>query len=79
MKKLIVTELTCNFELQNYPFDNQQCLLILVNIESNHDIVQLISSSKVAYNGGPSFLNYVIETPEVLKQSNITNGIHLNK
>ena len=76
MKKLIVTELTCNFELQNYPFDNQQCLLILVNIESNQDIVQLISSPKVAYNGGPSFLNYVIETPEVLKQSNITNGIH---
>ena len=76
MSKLIVTELTCNFELQNYPFDNQECLVILVNTESNHDIVQLISSPIVAYSGGPNFLNYVIETPEVIKKSNTTNGIH---
>ena len=76
MSKLIVTELTCNFELQNYPFDNQECLVILVNTVSNHDIVQLISSPTVAYNGGPNFLNYVIETPEVIKKSNTTNGIH---
>ena len=78
MSKLIVTELTCKFELQNYPFDNQECLVILVNTESNHDIVQLISSPTVAYNGGPNsnFLNYVIETPEVIKKSNTTNGIH---
>ena len=76
MSKLIVTELTCNFELQNYPFDNQECFLILVNTESNHEIVQLISSPRVAYNGGPNFLNYVIETPEVIKKSNTTNGIH---
>ena len=66
MEKLAVTEITCTFELQNYPFDNQECFLIFVNKGSNGDIVQLITSLKVAYNGAPSFLNYVIENPEML-------------
>ena len=64
--KFSVVEIDCQFELSHYPFDNQECFLIFVNKGSNGDIVQLITSLKVAYNGAPSFLNYVIENPEML-------------
>ena len=68
--KLVVVEVTCSINLRNYPFDNQECFLILVNKGSNRNIVQLISPLKVAYNGGQDFLNYVIEKPEIID----TNG-----
>ena len=66
MGKLVVTEVTCTFDLQNYPFDNQECFLILVNKGSNTKIVQLIPHQTVIYNGGPNFLNYIIEKPEIM-------------
>ena len=66
MGKLVVTEVTCTFDLQNYPFDNQECFLILVNKGSNRKIVQLIPSPEVHYNGGPNFLNYIIGKPEIM-------------
>ena len=63
---MVVTEVTCTFDLQNYPFDNQECFLILVNKGSNRNIVQLIPPLKVAYNGDTNFLNYIIEKPIML-------------
>ena len=61
--------MTCTFDLQNYPFDNQECFLVFVNKGRNKKIVQLNPPPIVHYNGGPNFLNYIIEQPEILDTS----------
>ena len=66
MSKLVVIELTCTFELYNYPFDIQECYLIIGNKGSVEEIVKLIPAPKVGYSGGPTFLNYEINAPEVI-------------
>ena len=66
MRKLVVIELTCTFELHNYPFDNQECYLNIGNIENVEEIVKLIPAPKVGYSGGFSFLNYEIDVPELI-------------
>ena len=76
--KLEVIEFTCTFNLQKYPFDNQECFLVLVNKGSNHNNVQLISPLKVAYNGGQDFLNYIIEKPEIIDTTGPPCSVYRN-
>ena len=66
LEKLVIIEVACTFDLHHYPFDNQECFMILVNKGNNGDIVQLVPALKVYYIGDPNFLYYTMENPEML-------------
>ena len=60
--KFFVVDISCTFELYYYPFDNQNCLIILVNGNDGEEI-ELVEGSLI-YSGSKNVLQYVIEDLE---------------
>ena len=57
--KFFVVDISCTFELYYYPFDNQNCLIILVNGNDGEEIDLVEGSLK--YSGPKNVLQYVIQ------------------
>ena len=60
--KFFVVDISCTFELNYYPFDHQNCLIILVNGNDGEEI-ELVEGSLI-YSGSKNVLQYVIEDLE---------------
>ena len=57
--KFFVVGIECTFELNYYPFDHQNCLIVLVNGNDGEEI-ELVEGNLI-YSGSKNVLQYVIE------------------
>ena len=63
--------------MEYYPFDQQQCKVVLVNRGNAKKNVQLIADGLV-YNGPTDMLQYYIETPTFIATENNTLVVKIN-
>ena len=63
--KFSVVEIDCQFELSHYPFDNQECLLYLVNQGNIGNRIKLFNGM-LSYLGPTTVKNYVIQKVEFM-------------
>ena len=68
-KKFVIADLSCIFEISYYPFDIQECLIIIVNQETDTENVQLIED-ELKYLGPSSVFQYEVEKVSFVKTKN---------
>ena len=68
-KKFVIADLSCIFEISYYPFDIQECLIIIVNQETDTENVQLIED-ELKYLGPSSVFQYEVEKVSFVKNEN---------
>ena len=64
--KFVIADLSCIFEISYYPFDIQECLIIIVNQETDIENVQLMED-ELKYLGPTSVFQYEIEKVSFVK------------
>ena len=58
--KQFLVDIFCPFELSYYPFDRQNCLIVLINDGEKEDNV-ILEPEKLTYSGPKDLLQYFIE------------------